>query len=138
MKGATKVLVNISYGSSTRNDGHGGLLIKTGYTYKEKIMLQAVAGKNSVNAYITKQIVLIIFYKTSCTAKPLPKGLYLGNLFVHFWNHYKAMILSKNQYHINCQHTSKTSQNKTLGHSLSRKAWVQLNRLQTGIKEFGK
>ena len=49
-------------------------------------------------------------YKTSCTAKPLPKGLYLANVFDHFWNHYKAMTLSKNQYHINCNHTSETGQ----------------------------
>ena len=66
--------------------------------------------KNSVNAYTTKQITLTIFYTTSCTAKPLPKGLNLANLFAHFWNHYKAMTLSKNQYHINCNHTSKTGQ----------------------------
>ena len=91
---------------------------------------QAVAGKNSVNAYATKQITLTIFYTTSCTAKPLPKGLNLANLFAHFWNHYKVMTLSKNQYHINCNHTSKTGQTNP-------KAWVQLNRLQTGIGKFG-
>ena len=56
------------------------------------------------------QITLTIFYTTSCTAKPLPKGLNLANLFAHFWNHYKAITLSKNQYHINCNYTSKTGQ----------------------------
>ena len=42
--------------------------------------------KNSVNAYTTNQITLTIFYTTSCTAKPLPKGLNLANLFTYFWN----------------------------------------------------
>ena len=66
--------------------------------------------KNFVNAYTTKQITLTIFYTTSLTAKPLPKGSNLANIFAHFWNHYKAMTLSKNQYHINCKNTSKTGQ----------------------------
>ena len=82
----------------------------TFYHHSREYSHQAVAGKNSVNAYTTKQKTLTIFYTTPCTAKPLPRGLNLANLFAHFWNQYKAMTLSKNQYHINCNHTSKTGQ----------------------------
>ena len=66
--------------------------------------------KNSVNAYTAKQVTLTIFYTTSCTAKSLPISLNHESLFANFWNHYKAMTHSKNQYHINCNHTSKTGQ----------------------------
>ena len=108
------------------------------YHHSREFSHQAVAGKNSVNAYTTKQITLTIFYTTSCTAKPFPKGLNLANLFAHFWKHYKAMTLSKNQYHIyKLQPHIQDWSNKPLGQGLSRKAWFQLNRLWTGIGKFG-
>ena len=84
--------------------------------------------KKAVNAYTASQITLTIFYTTSCTAKPLSKGLNLPNLFIHFWNHYKFVTPSKIQYHINCNHISKTGQTN-LQDSLPQEAWVQLNRL---------
>ena len=92
--------------------------------------------KNSVNAYTTKQITLTIFYTTSSAAKPLPKGLNLANLFVYFWNHYKAVVPHREPKPHKLQPHIQDWSNKPLGHGLLRKAWAQLNRLCTGIRKF--